>query len=172
MRPRLLQASAYLNEDSTRARLRAWLGELTAEAPALALHIASHAVMGGSKASSQVRLWGDESLTGNDLEELRRSLRHVQLVVLSACRSAGQGDGDLALGLAGLAEKGARSVLGSLWNVDDASTERLMIAFYGAWRRDPHAGVSQALALAQREVLRDFAHPYFWASFEMIGRWN
>jgi CHAT domain-containing protein len=59
-----------------------------------------------------------------------------------------------------------------LWNVDDASTEQLMVAFYSAWRRDPHAGVAQALALAQRALLRDFAHPYFWASFEVIGRWN
>ena len=169
---RLLQASAFLNEDSTRTRLSAWLGGLTPETPALALHIASHAVMGGSKASSRLKLWDNEDLTGSDLDDLRRSLRYVQLVVLSACRSAGQGNSDLALGLAGLAEKGARSVLGSLWNVDDASTEQLMVAFYSAWRRDPHAGVAQALALAQRALLRDFAHPYFWASFEVIGRWN
>ncbi|WP_428424252.1 CHAT domain-containing protein [Methylibium sp.] len=162
----------YLNEDSTEQRLRAWLGQLDAQHPALVLHLASHAVMSASRAGSFVRLWGGDDLSGDDLDDLRRSLRRVQLVAFSACESARQGDGELVLGLAGLAEKGARSVLGSLWKVDDASTERLMVDFYAAWRRDPRAGVAQALALAQRAMLREQAHPYFWAAFELIGRWD
>lgn len=168
---RALRTTPYLNEQSTRRRVVDWLESLGPGRGALVLHLASHATMGGSKASSQVRLWGDDKLTGVDLDDLRDNLRRVQLVAFSACHSAGSG-GDLALGLAGLAERGARSVLGSLWAVDDASTGRLMSAFYVAWRRDPGAGVAQALALAQREVMRDQVHPYFWAPFGVVGRWD
>jgi CHAT domain-containing protein len=169
----LLQTTPYLNQQSTRRRVVDWLENLGPGQRALALHLASHATMGGTKASSQVRLWGEDRLNGLDLDDLRDRLRRVQLVVFSACRSASAG-GDLALGLAGLAERGARSVVGSLWSVDDASTSRLMGAFYGAWRREPRIGVAQALAVAQRELLatREFAHPYFWAPFGVVGRWD
>ena len=166
-----LGTTAYLNEQSTRARVVDWLATLGPGHGGLVLHFASHASMGGSKASSQVRLWGEDRLTGIDLDELRDSLRRVELVVFSACHSAGS-SADLALGLAGVAERGARSVIGSLWAVDDASTGRLMSAFYSAWRRDPAAGVAQALATAQRDVMRKQVHPYFWAPFGVVGRWD
>ncbi len=47
-----------------------------------------------------------------------------------------------------------------------------MAAFYVNWRRDPNAGVAVALALAQREVMRKQAHPFFWAPFAIVGRWD
>lgn len=170
---RMLDTTAFLNEQSTRRRVVDWLEELRPGRRALALHLASHATLGGTKASAEVHLWGPDPLTGLDLEELRTNLARVRLVVFSACRSAADG-GELALGLAGLAERGARSVLGSLWNVDDASTATLMASFYAAWRRAPEAGVAQALALAQRQMLADgrYTHPYFWAPFGVVGRWD
>ena len=61
---------------------------------------------------------------------MQRSDRAIELLILSACQTA-IGDQRAALGLAGVAVRaGARSVLGSLWRVDDASTAELMKQFY------------------------------------------
>lgn len=139
------------------------------------MHLAAHATMGGTLASSRVHLWGAQPLTAQDLDQkpLADALVAVRLVVFSACSSAAS-RGDLALGLAGVAESGARSVLGSLWNVDDASTATLMAAFYSAWRSPQAPGVAGALASAQAALrrVRGYEHPYFWAPFTVVGRWD
>ncbi len=114
----------------------------------------------------------------------------TDLVALSACetglgrRTSGEG----YLGLAhALFQVGARSLLVSLWKVDDEATASLMQRFYDAWRgggarRAPTGKVAatakvEALRQAKR-ALRDFrdasgaqpfAHPYYWAGFVLIG---
>ena len=99
----------------------------------------------------------------------------AELVVLSACQTGlgalKQSEGTIGLQRAFLA-KGARSVLVSLWNVDDAATRLLMERFYIYWL-DPlaHNTKSVALQLAQRDVRRRsrFAHPRYWAGFQLVG---
>ena len=170
-----LQTTAYLDEDGTTDRVRGWLLGLPPDQPALAMHLAAHATMGGTQASSLVHLWGDRPLTGQDLDQkaMADALLALRLVVFSACSSAAS-RGGLALGLAGVAERGARSVLGSLWNVDDASTATLMAAFYRAWLGPQAPGVAGALASAQAALrqVRGYEHPYFWAPFTVVGRWD
>lgn len=100
-----------------------------------------------------------------------------QLVVLSACQtgvSAGA-VADVPAGddWVGLVEAfhyaGARSVLGTLWSVDDRATASLMARFYG----DLHSGRDEATALAeaQRQTLRaaESRNPYLWAGFLLSG---
>jgi CHAT domain-containing protein len=64
---------------------------------------------------------------------------------------------------------GSRSVGASLWRVDDVSTAQLMGAFYREYVR----GVPkvEALRRAQVELLRDkqYADPYYWSCFVLIG---
>ena len=113
---------------------------------------------------------------------------HADLVVLSGCETAlGQEQG--GEGLLGLTRAfqyaGARSVLASLWNVNDQATSELMIRFYRHFR----TGMSkdQALKAAQQElirgpievvnekgerVLKDFSAPYYWAGFQLYGDWR
>ncbi len=112
----------------------------------------------------------------------------ADLVVLSACQTAiGEdrgGDGLISLSRA-FQVAGARSVLASLWAVNDQSTAELMIRFY----KHLLAGKSKDVALqeAQKEfiagpieivgedgktVLHDFSHPYHWAAFQLIGDWQ
>ncbi|SFG70644.1 CHAT domain-containing protein [Duganella sp. CF458] len=165
-----LKTDGFLNEQSTRERLFDWLRGGTAQG--LVLHLASHGEMGGTSTTSLIRLWNGQVLNGDDLSDRQKRPRSIQLLTLSACRSALTGDGVMALGLAGLADNFASSAIGSLWKVDDRSTGRLMGAFYGNWRHKPDAGVANALAAAQRELMKDFAHPYFWASFIVVGRWD
>ncbi len=98
-----------------------------------------------------------------------RRLR-AQLVTLSACEtgintiSAGQE----ILGLArGFLSAGARSLMLSLWTVNDEATTRLMKQFYSSLQRG--AGVSASLRIAQRDFIERGEHPYFWSPFFVIG---
>ena len=64
---------------------------------------------------------------------------------------------------------GSRSVVASLWPVDDSSTGLLMTKFYE--RLKAGDGKAEALRKAQLAVRQDprFAHPYFWSGFLLFG---
>jgi CHAT domain-containing protein len=92
--------------------------------------------------------------------------------MLSACETA-VGVSRRYEGLYGLARAflfaGARSVGASLWQVSDASTARLMGAFYREYARG--VGKAEALRRAQLALLRDkrYADPYYWSCFVLMG---
>jgi CHAT domain-containing protein/tetratricopeptide (TPR) repeat protein len=99
----------------------------------------------------------------------------ADLVTLSACES-GLGKEMGGEGLIGLTRAfqyaGARSVLASLWKVEDKSTAALMKRFYANLK----AGRSKddALRLAQIDLIRsvEFAEPRDWAAFQLNGDWK
>ncbi len=62
---------------------------------------------------------------------------------------------------------GTPSVMGSLWNVDDEATNLLMTEFYQHLKRGENK--AEALRQAQMTVRNDFAHPYYWAGFTLMG---
>jgi len=94
--------------------------------------------------------------------------------LLSASNTALKGERS-SLELMGVALKtGARSVLASLWNVDDKATAKLMTGFYQQWQQNGFSNKAKALQRAQLELLKtsEFKHPYYWASFVLIGNWQ
>jgi CHAT domain-containing protein len=99
-------------------------------------------------------------------------LRGIELVVLSACET-NIGDlsaGDEIVGLTrALVFAGASTVITSLWNVNDASTEVLMVSFYRHWQEG--MGKAEALQAAQAEVRADprWRSPFYWAGFVLSG---
>jgi len=138
------------------------------------LHFASHGEFDASAPLSSGLLLakGNESdgrLTVSDLYALRFD---AELVTLSAC-DTGLGkvlSGDDVIGLTrGFLYAGARTVVASLWAVDDKATAKLMTSFY--------ANLSQydkreALRRAQIEVRKSFPQPLYWAAFEVTGSAN
>lgn len=110
------------------------------------------------------------------LSDLQYYPFHPSLVVLSACRTADgtllQGEGINSL-QRGFVAAGAGGVLGSLWNVNDATTIALSQLFYKHLSGAPDPGM--ALYRAKAEWLqqhRDNAVlqlPYYWAAFEYCG---
>ena len=99
----------------------------------------------------------------------------ADLVTLSACES-GLGKEMGGEGLIGLTRAfqyaGARSVLASLWKVEDQSTGELMKRFYQYLK----AGRTkdEALRLAQTDLIRssDYSQPKDWAAFQLDGDWK
>jgi CHAT domain-containing protein len=112
----------------------------------------------------------DGWLTVRDVYRL--DLTSCDLVTLSACETGVNvlAPGDEWIGLArGFFSAGSPSLLVSQWVVDDEATARLMIDFYSSLRNG--AGPAAALRYAQRQLLEEKPHPYFWAPFVTVGRW-
>ena len=122
----------------------------------------------------------DGILTAQEISLL--DFRDVDLVVLSACKSAmGELTGDGVFGLQrGFKKAGAHTLLMSLWNVDDRATKLLMTEFYKNWlgvneKRD--AMSKREAFLKAQEYLRTtengrYKDPKYWAAFVMLDGIN
>ncbi|MBF0261147.1 MAG: CHAT domain-containing protein [Magnetococcales bacterium] len=95
----------------------------------------------------------------------------AELVTLSACQTGlGQLRGSELLGLnRAFLYAGTRSVLSSLWRVDDLATALLMKHFY---RYHNHMGKAEALRQAQLLVRQAQPHPANWAGFALVGEYR
>lgn len=142
------------------------------------LHVAAHAEVDSiDPLHSRILLAAE----GNDpgFLEAREvygvDLKGVSLVTLSACES---GLGRVARGdeIQGFTRSfltaGASGLVASLWPVADDSTELLMTTLYGELAKGAEA--IDAMRSAQLAVLaqKKFAHPFFWAPFNLIGDWR
>jgi CHAT domain-containing protein len=100
----------------------------------------------------------------------------AELVVLSACRT-GLGRNIRGEGLVGLTRgfmyAGTKSIIASLWKVDDEATSELMGHFYNSLLKD---GMPPAAALRAAEIKmlnrEDRKAPYFWAAFVLQGEYR
>jgi CHAT domain-containing protein/tetratricopeptide (TPR) repeat protein len=100
----------------------------------------------------------------------------ADLVVLSACET-GLGKDVKGEGLVGLTRgfmyAGSRSVVASLWKVDDRATAELMRRFYESMFRDglpPSAALRAAKEAVRRQ--KRWSAPYFWAAFVLQGEYR
>ncbi|WP_424097309.1 CHAT domain-containing protein [Moorena producens] len=139
------------------------------------VHLATHGEFSSVAEETFLLTW-DEEINLNELNTLisadQKQKNPIELLVLSACRTAA-GDSRAALGLAGVAVRsGARSTLASLWSVDDVATTELMTRFY---QRLAKGNVTKAEALrqAQQQLLQSEAynHPIYWSAFILLGNW-
>ena len=181
--------------------------------PHTVVHIASHFVFRpGDDSRSYLLLAGKDQdsqgyhLTVADFRDNQQiSLTDTDLLTLSACETGMSGDASNGREVDGLGTtaqlKGAKAVISSLWEVDDASTGALMADFYKRWA-DGAGNVPkvEALRLAQLDLLQgkvkpqsgasgrgftveenkpststpqaSYAHPFYWAPFVLMGNWR
>jgi filamentous hemagglutinin family protein len=188
----LWPGKSFLNDTFTLSNLQA----ARAAQPFGIIHLATHAEYQPTDPNnSYIQLW-DSQLR---LEQLRQIGLHkppVELLVLSACRTA-LGDEENELGFAGLAaQAGAKSVLGSLWYVSDEGTLGLMAEFYEQLKQTSLK--AEALRRSQLALLKgqvriqggklitsrnsfplpkqiarwgdtQLKRPYYWSAFTIIG---
>jgi CHAT domain-containing protein len=137
---------------------------------------------------------GEEDGILTALEVSEMDLGGLELAVLSACET-GLGKEAGGEGLLGLqrafAVAGCRSVVASLWKVDDRATQALMAAFYRVYWGEKVVSRVEALRQAQLSLLKegvrgtvdkalpvrpvrkeDRLPPYYWAAFVLSGDWR
>ena len=108
----------------------------------------------------------DGILTAKEICNL--NLQNVNLVVLSACKSGlGEVSRDGVYGLQRAFKKaGVKSIVMSLWAIDDSVTQDFMVYFY----KGLASGLSKAKALLQEKMLlrEKYPHSNDWAAFVLL----
>jgi CHAT domain-containing protein len=188
----LWNGKTFLNQNFTRKNLV----QVRQQTPFQIIHLATHAEFNpGQVSDSYIQLW-DDKLRLDELPKLGWNQPAVDLLVLSACRTA-VGNPEAELGFAGIAVASqVKTALASLWSVSDEGTLALMTSFYDELRSAKVK--TEALRQAQLSMLRghtqiesgrilrsgstislppalgnlsqpNLAHPYFWSGFTLIG---
>ena len=172
-----LAGAGFADGAFTQARLE---GLLTDSREFSVLHLGTHFSLRPGNARRSFLVLGDGShLTLDSIANL--NFRDLELVTLSACQSGLGGattdDGREVEGLSAIVQRrGARSVVASLWRVEDRSTARLMREMYAslpAQRGDTAAALrrSQLRLRAVREGgSHPYEHPYYWGGFLVSER--
>jgi CHAT domain-containing protein len=150
------------NEQFTLAALKTQLGAGTTFP---VVHIASHFIVEAGAGDEPYLMLGGETsgdaqgypLTLSKIEDSTISFHGTHLLTLSACSTA-KGDAakdGLEMDSLGMIaqQKDAEAVLATLWDVNDASTSRLMSDFYARWVAQPAQGKAEALRQAQLALL-------------------
>ena len=159
------------------------------------LHLATHGFFLGGRCASPLLLAGfalaganrrqaagpdeeDGILTAEEVATL--DLTGLEWAVLSAC-DTGVGEVRAGEGVFGLRRAfqvaGARTVIMSLWPVDDDDTRRWMTAVYDR-RFARNADTMEAVREASLELLRRrrkaglSTHPFYWGGFIAAGDWR
>jgi hypothetical protein len=157
----LPESALYLGEHATSAVLR------ERGAVSRFIHIATHGhFRHDNPLFSGVRL-GDGNLQLYDLYHLSLP---AELIALSGCATGLNvtARGDELLGLQrGLLYAGAKSLLLTMWDVNDQSTAQFMQLFYQGLLEG--ADRAQALQSAAMRLREQYSHPYYWAPFVLIG---
>jgi CHAT domain-containing protein len=161
-----------LNQQFTRDSLQ----RLTATTSFPIIHLATHGQFSSEPDETFILAW-DQRVDINTLSQILQSRSQsrnvIELLVLSACKTA-EGDRRAALGLAGVAvQSGARSTLASLWYVDDQGTAELMSQFYSELDADTPITKAAALRRAQITLLQNphYRSPLYWAPYVLVGNW-
>jgi CHAT domain-containing protein/tetratricopeptide (TPR) repeat protein len=132
------------------------------------IHIATHGIFRPDNPMfSGIRL-SDGYLHLYELFQMKLS---ADLFTLSGCATGLNvvAGGDELLGLVrGLLYAGARSLLLSLWDINDGSTRELMAGFYRSLIGTGNP--VESLTQAARDLRERYPHPYFWAPFVLVGK--
>lgn len=140
------------------------------------VHLKAHGVFSSDPQETFIA-GNNEPILGRQLGNLIKSGsinndRELDLLGLSACKSA-QGDNRAVLGLTGVAVRaGARSVISSLWVAEDSINTEIMPNFYKAIYQD---GLSRAEAF--RKIIVNLIEktspdqPQEWATYILVGNW-
>ncbi len=141
------------------------------------LHLATHGLADNRVGQfSYIAFSNDSTSTTNDLlyvNDLYNTQLHADMVVLSACETAlgefQKGEGIISLAR-GFSYAGARSVITTLWSIDDKNTSELMQSFYKNLKENlPKDAALRQAKLTMLEGTQEAAHPYYWAAFIPLG---
>ncbi|MEQ8188450.1 MAG: CHAT domain-containing tetratricopeptide repeat protein [Candidatus Eremiobacterota bacterium] len=132
------------------------------------IHFATHGILDSHSPVFSKLVMADEDLEVHEIFDLKLS---AYLVTLSSCQT-GLGElseGDELIGFSrAFIYAGTPSVCVSLWNVSDKATADLMERFYFYLKEHSK---TEALRLAEMDMIKKYRHPFLWAPFVLIGDW-
>lgn len=110
----------------------------------------------------------DGLLTAKEISLL--DLSKIDFAILSACETGiGAISGDGVFGLQrGFKLAGVKTIMMSLWKVDDSATETLMTEFYRNWIDTGDVSISLSKAREKVRTTPGWEHPRFWAAFVLL----
>ena len=166
----ILESKPLTGEDATKEAVLQRIGSVAL------VHIAAH----GRKETGEIVLapdprWESDTLKEEDcimkMSDVQAVKLRAKLVVLSSCHSA---DGKVSPeGVVGMARAfllaGARSVLASLWSIDDEATMIFMESFYQQFGNGESASVALQRAMNCFRDSPDYSAPNYWAPFVLMG---
>ena len=136
------------------------------------IHLATHACVNENEAALNRVFFTDSNISQLELGALQLN---AELVVLSACNTGVgellKGEGVMSLSR-GFMQAGGKSLLTSLWAVDDYATAVQMVSYYEKLM----AGLPKDVALKEAKLAYlkqadpDMIHPYYWSSFVQFGK--
>lgn len=137
------------------------------------LHLSTHAAGGDFINPANIAFY-DESMLVNELYSLDLE---PELVVLSACETGigklQKGEGAMSIAR-GFQYAGAKNVLFSLWQINDASTATLMSLFYKSYDKTKSAHLANRQSkldyLQNTSVSTTKKSPYYWSAFVYYGK--
>jgi tetratricopeptide (TPR) repeat protein len=162
----LFNTDAYIDEDATKDNVMKCMNRDI-------IHFLCHGELDIlDPLSSGVVLNNKKVLTAREILDMKLN---TELVTLAACQTGinERNPGDELVGLTrAFLYAGAPSVIVSLWSVDAYSTQELMLEFYKLIKN----GIDKATALQKAQIKimekKEYAHPYYWAPFVLVGDWE
>jgi len=133
------------------------------------LHLATHGILDRNSPLFSSLVFSDRRLNVYEIFDLDLK---TYLVTLSACKTGFSEDasGDELIGLSrAFIYAGTPTICSSLWDVSDRATSELMKSFYFHLR---DKNKTEALKLAQLDIMKKYHHPFFWAPFVLTGDWR
>ena len=135
-------------------------------------HYAGHAIARNDSAYLIQMIDDQEELLLD--KQIFEMTNQLDLVTLSACETglgtyhAGEGVSSLATSFL---NSGAKAIVYSLWNANDASTATIMKEFYSqlASGKKKSSALRQAKLNYLENTTPDGRHPYYWAAFSLVG---
>ena len=167
---KILESQPLTGEDATKEAVLQRIGSVAL------IHIAAH----GRKETGEIVLapdprWESDTPKEEDcimkMSDIQAVKLRARLVVLSCCHS-GQGEVS-SEGVVGMARAflfaGARSVLATLWAIDDEATMMFMKSFYQQLGSGESASVALQRAMKCLRDSHDYSAPKYWAPFVLMG---
>ena len=161
----LFETEAYLDRNAA--------SQLLTNVDKDVIHLSCHAYFSPQESLKSGLLLSDGMLTVKDIFSMNIK---ANMLVLSACQTGlnEQKPGDELIGLTrAFLYSGTKSIMVSLCSVSADSTLKLMESFYKKIKNE-NMSKAEALQKAQIEMMQDaqYAHPYYWAPFMLIGDWK
>ncbi|MCB0689497.1 MAG: CHAT domain-containing protein [Saprospiraceae bacterium] len=166
--PLICNSEIFINESATKSNFKSHV------ANAKIIHLATHAIASRDGSVEPQIIFGKDEKEILSESELYLLKIPAEMVVMSACQTAigryDPGEGVMSFARAFTAA-GSKSVVASLWAVNDATTAEIMTIFYTYLNKGMTK--DQALQKAKKDYIASadppYRHQYYWAGCIIIG---